>query len=690
MQAASQLTRDSLLDMPLMLIGTPASNPWIDSLAPALPFEWKMGQFRFRGLTLAQPGQSLQLSFYPHPWQPHQALLVLTGLSDSAVLGRLADRNTYGWGGLPWNGWDYQVHDEGRRVLLGQFDGDWQADPAREWRFAEIDRPTLRTPHFHWYVHEGGPEGERLRQLADSAEARARRLAAFLGNAQPTFPVAYHAYGSAEHKGLLMANMERSHLVPADREVHVIHHSAYGELPPLHELTLLLRDQLGEAAHPGLETGLLLQLLPTYLRDGYRAWAGRLARSGNALSLAQLWASPEDDAASSLVVPIMAGAWVSWLLDRWGREEFLARYGSWQPESVELAALESDWQAYLQKLAITAPPVPKRQPKLPYFKGMTLAHEGYQVYNGYGSRLSAEALDSLQALQVNAVAIVPYTGSRSVSEPVPYGFFAGPGSENDASIVETLAQTRTRDMWSLLKPQIWFRGHWPGAVKMQSEADWAAFMGHYRRWIRHYAILAEVYGADLFCVGVEFVEATLAQPKAWRSLVGDMRQLYGGPVTYAANWGQEAEQLGFAEALDVVGVNCYYPLSESEQPTQEELEEAWSRIEAKMQALTARTGKPVVLTEIGFRSVTAPWQAPHAEAGEQTYDEQAQARAYRLVLNGLRGQAWCGGLFWWKWPTYLAYSERNPRSFTPAGKAAQAVLREAYAAPDFPGEKRRE
>ena len=89
---------------------------------------------------------------------------------------------------------------------------------------------------------------------------------------------------------------------------------------------------------------------------------------------------------------------------------------------------------------------------------------------------------------------------------------------------------------------------------------------------------------------------------------------------------------------------------------------------------------PYVLTEIGYRSIEAPWEHPHADAGEAKANDAHQAMCYRAVLGALPDHPSCRGLFWWKWPSYERYAHRNPRSFTPCGKEAERVMSEAYQA----------
>ena len=143
------------------------------------------------------------------------------------------------------------------------------------------------------------------------------------------------------------------------------------------------------------------------------------------------------------------------------------------------------------------------------------------------------------------------------------------------------------------------------------------FFEHYYRWMRHYALLAEMYEADMLCVGVEFAQATLAREEDWRQLIRRLRGIYRGPLVYAANWGEEYEQLAFWDELDAIGLNCYYPLGQEDSLDLPELTRRFSAILDKVEKTANKWNKPLFFTEIGFRSVAAPWQQPHAEAGDR-------------------------------------------------------------------------
>jgi len=63
----------------------------------------------------------------------------------------------------------------------------------------------------------------------------------------------------------------------------------------------------------------------------------------------------------------------------------------------------------------------------------------------------------------------------------------------------------------------------------------------------------------------------------WRVLIADIRKLYRGKLTYAANWAKELNDVPFWAELDFIGIQAYYPLTDKANPTVDELEEGWRR-----------------------------------------------------------------------------------------------------------------
>jgi hypothetical protein len=96
--------------------------------------------------------------------------------------------------------------------------------------------------------------------------------------------------------------------------------------------------------------------------------------------------------------------------------------------------------------------------------------------------------------------------------------------------------------------------------------------------------------------------------------------------------------------------------------------------------LSRQHGKPVIITELGYRATPSAASAPHAwpeSDRSAAFDGEHQARCYRAALETLLGARWCGGVYVWKWFSDSS-DEQGPTDFSPAGKPAEKVLGELY------------
>jgi len=253
--------------------------------------------------------------------------------------------------------------------------------------------------------------------------------------------------------------------------------------------------------------------------------------------------------------------------------------------------------------------------------------------------------------------------------------------ESDSGLVKTAQWAHARGIKTLLKPHLWVHhGQWVGDIDMQSAADWRTWFASYERWILHYAELAEANGMEALAVGTELKAAT-RHTKEWRQIIRKVRAVYHGPLTYCANWSDEAERIEFWDALDFAGVQAYYPLATSEHPAPDEVRVGWKTAANRIEMLARRTGKPVVLTEVGYKSMTGSLREPWAWDDSGPQDLDVQREAYAAMFETIWEKPWCGGVFIWKWhPRLLEGWGRAACDFTPQGKPALDVLRTWYRA----------
>ncbi len=558
----------------------------------------------------------------------------------------------------------------------------------------------LQTPHFQFLAH-GVKDTSAISEYARHCETAIMRVQQFAGKPEDDSPTPVHLYRTAEEKGLLLRNTDRAEVDFEKNELHVVLSAAYrSSIFSGEENRLPLRQVLGEPKMAALERGLAIYFTKNWQQKGYEHWAAALVAAGASLRPDELLDEEFCEKISPLITGCQSAVFVDFLMKKWGKAAFLEKYAGWEPLPEELAALEPEWSQHLQKVAALAAknpnPVvsrsvsanpkseipiaigtnPQSETSNPKFlKGFNFAHEGYGIFDGYGSRMADSSLSKMQTMGVNAVSIVPYTFMRNPKSPAPLPVLGRPGTENDESVVQSAFDARQRGMTVMMKPQIWVgHNYWTGDIEFEKEEDWRSFFRLYSLWILHYALLGELHDWEMLCIGTELVQTT-RRDADWRALIANVRKIYGGQLTYAANWGEEFEKLAFWDALDFIGLNCYYPLSKKDDPSDRELRKGFAAVLSISKKVRERFGKPLIFTEIGFASQPATWKEPHKDDRSGYYDGEAQRRCYSVVAEALKSWDGCAGIFWWKFPTRLDYRGFENTDFTPNNKPAEEVVR---------------
>jgi hypothetical protein len=327
-----------------------------------------------------------------------------------------------------------------------------------------------------------------------------------------------------------------------------------------------------------------------------------------------------------------------------------------------------------------SPPLPAPYPESGFHRGAVLSS-----WDGtYPHREAwAAALDRLQALGVTWVEVLTFAEQPDIARPeiVPESAERWPAAFIDAA--------RARGFRIFLKPDVWSRQFyapgsklWRGSIRMESDSAWAAWFDAYERFIVAEARNAAAHGVEMFSVGLEYVEITRTQGARWRSLIGEIRKVYPGVLTYSADGNHEMAHVDFWDALDVIGVNAYFALADSDSPTYAELLLGLVGPMARMGALSARWGRPVVLTEVGVPSVSGaartPWRWPQATDAP---DAPLQSRVYEALLAQCAAASFCRGMYWWKFYEIPERHIPEALDYTPEGKPAAEVLRAWYTAP---------
>jgi glycosyl hydrolase family 113 len=291
----------------------------------------------------------------------------------------------------------------------------------------------------------------------------------------------------------------------------------------------------------------------------------------------------------------------------------------------------------------------------------------------FGSASAERALIAARQLGATTVAIIPFLWQASPSSPD----IRGGDDMPDAALRQAIRQARARGFSIIVKPHVWVPESWAGAVEPKSEQSWMAWFARYRGEVGRIARIAAEEGADGLAIGTELAKTT--QRPEWTELIAAARAVFPRTLLYVAHNVDEAEAVPFWPLLDAIGVSLYPPLGADHDHAGRLA--VMRAVADRLDALSSRIGKPVVVGEIGLRSAKGAAAAPWESAEERTAapDPGLQAEVLADWLAVLDRPAIHGVLIW-RWFTDPAAGGPDDTDFTVQGKPAEAVLLCAWTA----------
>jgi len=291
--------------------------------------------------------------------------------------------------------------------------------------------------------------------------------------------------------------------------------------------------------------------------------------------------------------------------------------------------------------------------------------------DGYGSATADSAVAALAATGANTLVLVVTAYQSNSAASVLRA--DGPRTPSVSAVAHALTQASAAGLRVVLKPHVDLDdATWRGRI---APADPAAWFASYQAFVLPWAALAESVGARQFVIGTELA-GTLRHRRLWSETIRKVRALYSGPIVYAASW-DEAGQVPFWGDVDLVGVDFYFPVATRADPGRFEILAGWQRWLDRLRLLHHQTGRPILLTEIGYRSVAGAGMHPYQGGSAGALDLREQADLYWAALQACGDLSWLEGMYWWNWP---ADGSGGPDDvdYTPRGKPAAAELEASW------------
>ena len=306
--------------------------------------------------------------------------------------------------------------------------------------------------------------------------------------------------------------------------------------------------------------------------------------------------------------------------------------------------------------------------------------------NGVSFVASREAINHshinpIVNVNANYAAVMPFGFIRNLTHPeIIFNTERQWFGERRVGVKQYIEELDNRAIKIMLKPQIWIgRGQFTGYVEMTTEVKWKTFEDSYSKFILEYARLAQETRVDMFCIGTELEKFIKNRPQYWSHLISEIRTIYKGKLTYAANW-DEFKNTPFWNELDYIGVDAYFPVSDSKTPTVEECLEGWKQHKVVIKNLSLKNNKPILFTEFGYRSVDYSGKKPWvSDRSMNQINLEAQSNTTKALLETFWKEDWFAGGFVWKWfHNHEHVGGENNSRFTPQNKPAEKIIKSYY------------
>jgi Glycoside Hydrolase Family 113 len=221
--------------------------------------------------------------------------------------------------------------------------------------------------------------------------------------------------------------------------------------------------------------------------------------------------------------------------------------------------------------------------------------------------LNENHINPIVNLNANYAAIMPFGFIRDLNHPeIVFNTNRQWYGETKEGAQQYIEKLKSKHIKIMLKPQIWvWHGEFTGNIKMDNETNWKLLEDSYTKFILLYAELARETNTEILCIGTELEKFIENRPDYWENLIVEIKKIYKGKITYAANW-DEFKRTSFWGDLDYIGVDAYFPVSNKKTPTIEDCKIGWQKHKTLIMDYSKQFNKPILFTEFGYRSVDDP------------------------------------------------------------------------------------
>ncbi|OLZ11203.1 glycoside hydrolase family 113 [Sulfobacillus thermosulfidooxidans] len=196
---------------------------------------------------------------------------------------------------------------------------------------------------------------------------------------------------------------------------------------------------------------------------------------------------------------------------------------------------------------------------------------------------------------------------------------------------------------------------------VQAEQAW--FDSYARQW-GVYARIAALTQANALGVSTELDGLQSAPSSLWEHLIAQLHGQYPGPLWVDLNWasvGQFEPWLKDSLIADI-GVSAYFPLEQTPHPLPyAAILSRWNtRVLPRLNQLSAWSGHPVGLSELGFKNASNALYEPYTHLTTTLPDPRLQDHALMAAIKDSQTLPLLGGIFVYAWD--MGYFSPAPTS----------------------------
>lgn len=198
------------------------------------------------------------------------------------------------------------------------------------------------------------------------------------------------------------------------------------------------------------------------------------------------------------------------------------------------------------------------------------------------------------------------------------------------------------------------KSDWSGSIPARSYTIASQWFDAYWAAVQPYVQAATDAKADQMAIGTELFLMERAPGQLWTNLIDRFHSIFTGPLTYDMNftsvdggvWNWMRNP-----SLTTIGVSEYYSLTDFPQRVPpEQVAALWrERVQAPLDAFAAEFGKPIIISEIGYRNSADCLYQPYQKGTTSPADPAEQAAAYNAAIQDSLDDPWITGIYFWAW-----------------------------------------